>query len=96
MISMSCSASRSSVLVGEVQVEGAVRRFRPADHVVDPHRLEAPLVELGHGSLEQLAHGLPALAAKLAFLGWRTPAVRRPRAAGLAVRAAQDRRLCVH
>ena len=65
-------------LVGEVQVERAVRDAGPAHHVVHAHAVEAPLLELDHARLEQPADGLPALRAQLAVLGGGAAAQRRP------------------
>jgi hypothetical protein len=56
-------------LVGEVQVERAVRDAGPADHVVDAHAVKTPVLELEHARLEQPADGLAALGAQLAVLG---------------------------
>ena len=52
------------LLVGEVQVEGAVRGLGDIDDVVDPGGVVAPLVERHHGGVEQLAHGAAALASQ--------------------------------
>ncbi len=62
-------------LVGEVQVEGAVRRLGDLHHVVDPGGVVAPLVEGDHGRIEQLAHGAPALAAEDPLAGRGTDGV---------------------
>ena len=63
------------LLVGEVQVEGAVRGLGDLDDVVDPGGVVAPLVEGDHGRVEQLAHGAPALAAQDALAGRRADGV---------------------
>ncbi len=55
--------------VGEVQVEGAVRCPGHLDDVVDARRVVAAAVEHGHGRIEQLAHGLAALAAQRPLAG---------------------------
>jgi hypothetical protein len=63
-------------LVGEVEVEGAVRCLGHLDDVVDARRVVAARLEHGHRRVEQLAHGLLALRAQLALLG-RCPTSRR-------------------
>src|SRR5262249_57046465 len=65
-------------LVGEVQVERAVRDAGPADHVVDADAVEAPLLKLDRAGLEQLAHGLATLRAQLTVAGGLAAAARRP------------------
>jgi hypothetical protein len=55
-------------LVGEVQVEGAVRSLRAADHVIDAHRVQSLRAEFGEPGLQQPAHGLAALGAQHALL----------------------------
>ena len=59
-------------LVGEVQIEGAVRRARGAHDVVDTRRVEAALGEHAHARVEQSPHRLAALRAQLARLRGRT------------------------
>ena len=52
------------LFVGEVEVEGAVRRLGDLDDVVDPGGVVAAPVEGDHCGVEQLAHRAPALAAQ--------------------------------
>ena len=73
--------SEEILFVGEVEIEGAMRRASHLDDVVDARRVVAALLEHGHRRVEQLAHGLLALGAQLALLG-RGAAPRRKLSAG--------------